>query len=169
MQNKTLVLICCILLSIPSIYATDFSEDNPVEGKMSLSVNTGNLRTSSSWIQPVINVNNPDYYAWTVIGPVYFTKASGKWPGSYWESGGLIPRVKKYTCPVYRSPYIVNGALGLAWAYINPSDPEGVNGRDIRIKKVSYGENNSDIVYFGEENKEFDIKFNLKQSTICTN
>lgn len=70
---------------------------------------------------------------------------------------------------MYRSPYIVNGALGLAWAYINPSDPEGVNGRDIRIKKVSYGENNSDIVYFGEENKEFDIKFNLKQSTICTN
>ena len=82
---------------------------------LTLRIDSHNLNTASSWFQPVVvrQVSGRSY-AFTVAGPVYFTKESKKWPGAYLDSSSL-PFYMPYICKEYRSPYIKGGKIGLGW------------------------------------------------------
>lgn len=100
-----------------------FSTTTPTTyaGDLGLRVDTHNLNTVNSWFQPYVERKvTGRSYAWTVTGPVYFTKESGKWPGGYFDGGGLPWMVPVAAAKVYRSSYIKGAKLILGWAYLDP-------------------------------------------------
>ena len=99
------------IASISPIYAID---------DLGLRIDNHNLNSASSWFQPVVvRQISGRSYAFTVAGPVYFTKESKKWPGAYLDSSSLPFYMPSYICKEYRSPYIKGGRIGLGWIYLD--------------------------------------------------
>ena len=75
---KSLFLILTLFGLFISIHGT--YAGHPIEVK----VDSGGYYTASSWFKPHIVRNTAGgTFAWTVSGTVWFSKASGKWPGYY--------------------------------------------------------------------------------------
>ena len=168
MKNKILVLIFCFfILSVPGVYGNNTSGITPqVFDELKLQINYYNLYTANSWFQPVVIRKKPGNYAFTVAGPVYFTKSSKKWPGAYWDSSAITDPVPLVYCQVYRSPYIKGGHIGLLWVGI------GANGEpntEIRIQQVQFGEtdkNTTSYPFNQEKYNNFTLKFNKNVSLL---
>ncbi len=120
------LFFCFLVVSMHGIYAV---EEN-VQGKsaIELKVNYGGYYTASSWFKPYIirNIHGGNY-AWTVIGTVWFSKASKKPPGGYWESGAFPSYIDYLPLKTYTSGYISKTQLNLFAARIGSSPNNNSN------------------------------------------
>jgi hypothetical protein len=141
---KYIRLMLLAMLGLTFVLSTIIS---PIyAGDLALKIDTHNINTQSSWFQPcVIRKVVGRNYAWTVQGPVFFTKTSGKWPGWYDDSGALLWYMSAATCRSYKTPYIKGAKLGLLWAYIDPKVSgfkylnEGINKSEIHTETYEFG------------------------------
>ena len=152
------------LISLQMAYAEGVSNTNTSNmGELVLKLNQYNLNTANSWFQPVVIRKKPGNYAFTVSGPVWFTKSSKKWPGAYLDSGGITGNVPFVYCKIYKSPYIKGGKILLGWVGI------GVNGTldtEVTFQTVNFGEvdHNTNIYPLSNEPKNLDVIFNKDKS-----
>ena len=114
MKNISKILVAMLCLTM--ITGITLAEPTYAINDLGLRIDNHNLNTASSWFQPVVvrQVSGRSY-AFTVAGPVYFTKESKKWPGAYLDSSSLPFYMPSYICKEYRSPYIKGGKIGLGW------------------------------------------------------
>jgi hypothetical protein len=147
MKNGRSVISICLLsmLCLSIISGAAAAKNNKENSKgaqgqypIELKIDYGDYNTESSWFRPYIVRNlEGGSYAWTVIGTVWFTRASGKWPGGYWRGGGYAPPIHRLDLPIYKSPYITQVQLHMTAVRLPgsiQSPPTIVNGNKDKYK-----------------------------------
>ncbi|MBZ2166842.1 hypothetical protein [Methanobacterium spitsbergense] len=132
---KSLFLILTLFGLFVSIHGT--YAVYPIEVK----VDSGGYYTATSWFKPHIVRNIAGgTFAWTVCGTVWFSKASGKWPGYYWESGGYTPAIWDLPLRTYASPYIAHAQIHMTAAQLNYNNTTLYNNTINAESKMEYSQ-----------------------------